>query len=252
MHNRFFIEETIGGHSGNQIVLESITAHVRAFSKKAGDEIKLYDGSGNIYGARILQILKRKTVVELISMESAVRRGAKIHLFLPLLTSHIMDQLIARACELEVGCIFPVITERSINLKSGKEIDFKLSKWNKISMGSMIIAGKAFATSIGRPVSLSGAFRLVENFDAKLIAVPDAPLFLKDFLLSFDLSVENISIAMFIGPEGDFSPDEIDLSRECGLTAVKLSNYIMSTFVASLYAVSNLTCFSLTGNRHAS
>ncbi len=252
MHNRFYIEEKIESLAGSQIVLESLAGHVKAFRKKTGDEIKLYDGSGNVLSAKIVKISKKNVGVELLSKETHSGNNTKIFLFLPLITSHIMDQLIARICEMEVSGIFPVITERSINLKNEKEINFKLSKWDKISKGAMVLAGKNFSTVINRPVVLPDAFKMTENFNSKLIASPSASLFLKDFLLAFDFNVKNISISIFIGPEGGFSAFEINLSKEYGFTPVKLSNNIMSTFVSSIYLVSNLVNFAFSVSDYAS
>ena len=127
MHNRFYIEEKIESYPGKEIVLESISAHVKAFRKKIGDEIRLYDGFGTVYSAKIVKISKKNINIELISSNKYSEDNIKIYLFLPLITSHIMDQLIARVCELGVSNIFPVITERSIKLKSEKEIK-KISK----------------------------------------------------------------------------------------------------------------------------
>jgi len=252
MHNRFYIEEKIESQSGKEVVLESIAGHIKAFRKKIGDEIKLYDGSGTVYSAKILQIAKKNVNIELVSSKKYLENNIKIYLFLPLITSHVMDQLIARVCELGVSNIVPVITERSIKLKNEKEINSKLSKWDKISRGAMIIAGKNFSTVINKPVGLTSAFKSAENFNAKLIASPDAGLFLKKYLENFDFKKNDILIGVFIGPEGDFSPHELRLSKEYGFTPVKLSNYIMSTFVASIYFVSNLICFAFSDNNYAS
>ncbi len=252
MHNRFYFEEKINGDFKKEIVLESICAHIKAFRKKIGDEIELYDGSGTVYSGKILKIAKKNISIELISSNKFLENATKVYLFLPLITSHVMDQLIARVCELEVDTIFPVITERSIKLKNEKEINSKLSKWNKISRGAMIIAGKKFSTVINEPVELSDAFELSENFNAKLIASPDAGLSLKNYLEAFDFKKECISIGIFIGPEGDFSPSELRLAKELEFTPVKLSNYIMSSFVASIYAISNIICFAFSDNNYAS
>lgn len=249
MHNRFYIEEEVSLYLGKEIALNSITSHIKAFRKKADDEIKLYDGLGNVYFAKIIQISKKSTKVELISKETCTERNAKITLFLPLITSHLMDQLLSRLCEMEISKIFPIVTERSINLKNDKEIDSKLLKWNKISKGACVLAGKSFSTIINKPVSLKDSFGLAANFDIKLIASPNAGIFLKDYLMSTskDFLSKNFSIGLFIGPEGDFSNRELKLSEEFGLIPVKLSNYIMSTFVASIYFASNITCFAFAG-----
>ena len=252
MHNRFYIEEEISPYLEKEIALSSITDHIKAFRKKADDEIRLYDGLGNVYSAKVIQISKKFTKVKLISKETFSEKKTKINLFLPLITSHLMDQLLSRLCEMEISEIFPVITERSINLKDGKEIDNKLLKWNKISKGACVLAGKAFSTIINKPVSLKDSFRLAANFDIKLIASPNAKMFLKDYLMSKDFLSKNFSAGLFIGPEGDFSGQEIKLSGEFGFIPVKLSNYIMSTFVASMYLVSNLICFALQGENYAS
>lgn len=250
MHNRFFIEEKIDNCLGKEIILESITAHIKAFRKKIGEPLLLYDGLGNVYSSKIIKISKKNIGVELLSVKRYSENGIKIFLFLPLITSHIMDQLIARVCELEINGIFPVIAERSVNLKNEKEIRSKLTKWDKIAKGSMVIAGKNFSTAINKPSILTDAFKFAENFDSKLIASPSVNYFLKDYLQTFNFKRNNISIGIFIGPEGDFSSKELRLSREYGFTPVKLSHYIMSTFVASIYFVSNLICFAFSDHNN--
>jgi 16S rRNA (uracil1498-N3)-methyltransferase len=247
MHNRFFIEEKIetdGKISGKKIVLESITSHIKAFRKQTGSKILLYDGAGSVFSAVIIEISKRSAVLELSSVDRYTENGPKVNIFLPLITSHIMDQLIARICELEISAVIPVVTERSIILKNRKEIDSKMSKWDKISKGAMIIAGKNFSTKIKEPETLEYAFKAAENYGVKLIAVPKAELYLKKYLESFDFSKKDISMGIFIGPEGDFSASELELSKKYGLTQVKLTDYVMSTFTASIYSVSNLICYS--------
>ena len=247
MHNRFFIEEKIeadGKILGKKIVLESITSHIKAFRKQAGSKILLYDGAGSVFSAEIIAIGKRSVTLELLSVDRYTEDGHKINIFLPLITSHIMDQLIARICELEICAVIPVITERSITLKNRKEINSKMAKWDKISKGAMIIAGKNFSTEIKEPETLEDAFKATENYGVKLIAAPQADLYLKKYLESFDFSKKDISMGIFIGPEGDFSVSELELSKKYGLTQVKLTDYIMSTFTASIYSVSNLICYS--------
>ncbi len=249
MHNRFFIEEKIetdGKISGKRIVLESITSHIKAFRKQTGSEVMLYDGAGTVFSAVITDISKRSTALELLSLERYTEDGPKINIFLPLITSHVMDRLIARICELEINALIPIVTERSIALKNRKEIDSKMSKWDKISKGAMIIAGKNFSTEVKEPAVLKEAFKSAENFDAKLIAVPNADLPLKKYLETLDSNgknISNISMGIFIGPEGDFSASELELSKKYGFTHVKLTDYIMSAFTASIYSASNLICY---------
>ncbi len=253
MHNRFYTEEDIGPYLGKEIALSSITSHIKAFRKKAGDEIRLYDGIGGVYLAKVIQISKKLTQVELISKETCVEKGVNITLFLPIIASHMFGRLLSRLCEMEISKIYPTITERSIDLsaKGNKEKDNKFLKWNRISKGACILAGKNFSTKIGKPISLRDSFELAENFDVKLIASPDAGIFLKDYLLlskkpSLNQSYpDNFSVGLFVGPEGDFSNSELKLSDKFDITSVKLSNHIMSTFVASIYFVSNIICFTL-------
>ncbi len=246
MHNRFFIEEKIatdGKISGKKIVLESVTSHIKAFRKQPGSKILLYDGAGTVFSAIITDISKRSTILELLSADIFTKDAREINIFLPLITSHVMDQLIARLCELEITSVIPIVTERSIVLKNRKEIDSKMLKWDKISKGAMIIAGKNFSTVIKEPMSLEEAFKSAYKYDVKLIAAPNADLYLKKYLESFDFSKKDISVGIFIGPEGDFSKSELEKSKKYGLTHVKLTSHIMSTFTASIYSVSNIICY---------
>ncbi len=249
MHDRFYIENNLNldEHADKEIEIASITGHLKAFRKKSGDEIRLYDCRGNIYHSVILEISKKYSRLKIFSKEFHAKGALKIHLFLPFIASHLMDRLISRVSELEIASIHPVTTSRSLALKDGAGLAAKMIKWDKISKESCILSGRNYQAKVEMPQSLEDSFKVAGGYDIKLLASPGARVYLKEFLGGLDHKRKVKDIGLFIGPEGDFSPGELKLSEKYGILGIKLSNFIMSTFTASIYFASNIACFFSSG-----
>lgn len=243
MHNRFYVEETLTDALGKETVLNSILNHVKAFRIHINQEIKLYDGSGKIFTGIIKLISKKDIIVEIISFETVQENPVKINLFLPLITSNSMDLMFSKICELNIANIYPIVTKRSIRFK--ENIKNKMERWNKISASACVLAGKSIMTGINAPINFNESLDLCNAYNIKLIAAPAGGIFLTDFLKNYLENESNkitesnsLNAGIFIGPEGDFTSDELDMAKNSGFGIVKLSNHIMSTFTAALFSAS--------------
>jgi 16S rRNA (uracil1498-N3)-methyltransferase len=253
MHNRFYVSDVLSDDLiGNEVDLPAILNHVKALRLESASEIELYDGSGALYNGIISSISKKNIKVKILSIEQFSEKSVKIHLFVPLIASNLMDVMIAKLAELDIYSIYPLITERCVRHIESPNFSSKLDRWKKISASSMILSGRNKMTGIASPVSFKDALSLCTTFDIKFMGAIASNKFLKNYLLedlSFDSRGNNrernnaLEVAMFIGPEGDFSNEELKLAKEKSFTLVKLTNYIMSSFSAAIFSASVLVCF---------
>ena len=257
MHNRFYVNDLSNELIGKEIDLPLILNHVKALRLNNGSEIKLYDGSGILCTGIISFISKKNIKVKILSFEKFTEKLVRIHLFLPIIASNLIDIMLAKICELDIYSVYPLITQRCIRYLDSSDYKSKIDRWKKISSSSMILSGRNQMTKILQPVYFKEALSLCVKFDIKFIGVLSSNKLLKDYLLNH-LSLNNLNnnapqsnesqnnyfnIALFIGPEGDFSDEELKLAEEQSFIPVKLADYVMSSFSAAIFSASVLVCF---------
>ncbi|MCL5673321.1 MAG: RsmE family RNA methyltransferase [Deltaproteobacteria bacterium] len=252
MHNRFYVNDLSNKLIGKEINLPLILNHVKALRLNNGSEIKLYDGSGILCTGIISSISKKNITVKILSFEKFTEKPVRIHLFLPIIASNLMDIMLSKICELDIYSVYPLITSRCIRHLDISDSKGKIDRWKKISASSMILSGRNKMTKISQPVDFKEAFSLCGKFDIKFIGDLSTNELLKDYLLNH-LSLNNLNsnefqnnyfnIALFIGPEGDFSDEELKLAEEQSFIPIKLADYVMSSFSAAIFSASVLVCF---------
>ncbi|MHB1679298.1 MAG: 16S rRNA (uracil(1498)-N(3))-methyltransferase [bacterium] len=253
MHNRFYVNDLSNELIGKEIDLPLILNHVKALRLNNGSEIKLYDGLGTLCTGIISFISKKNIKAKILSFEKFAEKPVRIHLFLPIIASNLMDIMLAKICELDIYSVYPLITQRSIRHLGSSDSKSKIDRWKKISASSMILSGRNKMTAILSPIDFKEALSLCVKFDIKLIGDLSSNKLLKDYLLNY-LSLKNnlnsnefqnnyFNISLFIGPEGDFSDEELKLAKEQSFIPVKLADYVMSSFSAATFSASALVCF---------
>jgi 16S rRNA (uracil1498-N3)-methyltransferase len=252
MHNRFYVNDLSNELIGKEIDLPLILNHVKALRLNNGSEIKLYDGSGILCTGIISSISKKNIKVKILSFEKFTEKPVRIHLFLPIIASNLIDIMLSKICELDIYSVYPLITSRCIRNLNSSDSKSKIDRWKKISASSMILSGRNKMTKILQPIDFKEALSLCVKFDIKFIGDLSSNKLLKDYLLNH-LSLNNLNsnefqnhyfnIALFIGPEGDFSDEELKLAEEQSFTHIKLADYVMSSFSAAIFSASVLVCF---------
>ena len=181
-----------------------IAQHVRVLRLREGDAITLFDGSGGEVPAALTQIGKRDVLATTLA-HIAVERETQLHLTLypSLIANDRFDWLIQKATELGVAAIQPTFTERSQRIPG--DVEKRVEHWRGVAISACEQCGRNLIPNIQPPITLSDA----------LAAAGDQSLILLDADGSMDKSSSpaTSASAVFIGPEGGFSPSELDALR---------------------------------------
>ena len=206
------------------------SAHcVRVLRHRAGDEISVIDGRGTLYRCA-LEIADAKGAEARI-LERIPGFGAHPYLLTmavcPTKNIDRFEWFVEKATEIGVDVIAPVIGERS------ERKVVKTDRLRRLVLSATKQSLKAAMPEVAEPVT-------VRDFIAA--APADA---LKLICYCFD-DVERIPItqvlqpakpvAILIGPEGDFSPEEAALARERGWIPVQLGPSRLRTETAAVTA----------------
>ena len=201
---RFFCGEPIA-QSATFALDARIAQHVRVLRLREGEAITLFDGTGGEVPATLTQIGKRDVLVTTalhIDIERETQRN--VTLYASLIANDRFDWLVQKATELGVKNIQPMFTERSQRIPG--DVEKRAEHWRGVAIAACEQCGRNQIPNIHSPITLSDA----------LAALGDQSLILLDADGSADISSSIIttSNAVFIGPEGGFSPSELDVLRK--------------------------------------
>lgn len=208
------------------------SAHcVRVLRHRAGDAISVIDGRGTLYRCT-LEIADARGA-EAVVTERVPGFGAHpYHLTMAVCPTKNIDRcewFVEKATEIGVDVVAPVIGERS------ERRVLKTERLRRLALSAAKQSLKAALPQIAEPVSVRDFILAAPADTLKLICycfddVPRTPI-------TEVLRPGAERIAVLIGPEGDFSPEEAALARECGWIPVSLGESRLRTETAALTAV---------------
>lgn len=194
---------------------------------QAGDRVFLIDGEGGFYTAEISSAHPKHT--ELLIVESEKEYGKRNHyLHIAVAPTKNIDRFewfLEKATEIGIDEITPIIAERS------ERREVKLERLNKVITSAVKQSLKAYHPRLNQAQKLS-AFLADNHNSQKFIAhcIDDEKVSLKEKINLFG------RYTILIGPEGDFSPVEIDNARVAGFIPVSLGESRLRTETAALEA----------------
>ena len=215
---------------------EGAARHLRVLRPKDGEEVELFDGAGKSRVYRY-DAVRRGLVASAGVVESAKREG--LILFACVTKGSRWDWTIEKATELGVTRIVPVISERTIVRIGKEERALKRERWMRIAEDAARQSDAKWLPEIDEAVDFCGALEIVKGTRCFVGALtrPMPPTILRA-LGAADLDGEK-PLAMFVGPEGDFTPEELAALLEIA-TPVSFGETILRAETAAIYGVSIL------------
>jgi 16S rRNA (uracil1498-N3)-methyltransferase len=214
------------------ILIQDSSKHlVNVLRKKEGSLIELFDGKGSSCTAEIISSQKKRVKVKLVEeLVFQDRKGIKISLGQSLIKTEPFSFSIQKATELGVASISPLYTERTvIKLKSNSTKSRKV-RWQSIATHACQQCGENWLPEINEIQRLEDWAQAVKA-KHKIVLYPNAETKLSS--LTFDDSV-----AIAVGPEGDFTDSEINLLTEKDFLPVKLGERVLRADTAVISVVS--------------
>ena len=213
--------------------------HIRKVLRlKAGDEILVFDGSGKEFEGTIVEEGRSSVTVKIQGIFSSKGDSPlEVTLAQSLLKGEKMDYLIQKATELGVKEIIPFFSSRSVPLLEKSRRPNRHHRWEKIAVEASKQCGRRVVSKIESLQDYSGMLRAASTDHLRLILWEGGGIKLKEVL---EKSGEKTKIFFVIGPEGGFSPDEVDKAKRAGFVAVTLGKRILRAETASLCLLSIL------------
>jgi 16S rRNA (uracil1498-N3)-methyltransferase len=217
---------------GIQILPTELAHHLaNVLRMQVGNTFAIANGVGQHGVATVQEISKKQTVVKISEIQTANNDKLNINLAISFTkNASRMEWLLEKITEIGVYNIYPIITERT------EKNHFKQERFQKILESAMCQSMQYFLPVLHEPMLFS---KLVESnwHTNNLIAhcIDDAA---KQSITHFADNTKNTLVC--IGPEGDFTPKEIELSLAKNFRAVSLGNTRLRTETAGMVAITLL------------
>ncbi len=200
---------------------------------RPGEIIDLVDERQARYRAELDEIATHRIVAKILQKdENALKPAWSVTLAQAVLKGDKMDWVIQKATELGAGVIVPVVTERTIARPRAERKPHQQDRWRKIAKEAAQQCGRRDIPDVLPVVSMD---ELLKN-------PPEAALKLVPWETEQDRSLKSVlrslkekqPIAILIGPEGGFSPREIEKARKAGWISVSLGPRILRAETAGM------------------
>ena len=229
--NRFYVPF----HAGlKDLWIDSSESHhiIHVKRLKIGDNIIVFNGTGDEFEAEIEDIEDNRVKARInqqrtISKENLV--GIDIAFAIPKgKRSHL---LIQKCAELGVHKLIPINYARSV-VKLKDDCSVKIEKWQKIAIEASKQCGRNTITEIGNVVNFDNILNTVDSYDLPLFACSQSDSDnLKNTLQEHP---KPNNILSFIGPEGGFTSNEIEMAKKAGCKFVSLGSQILRIETAAI------------------
>ena len=211
---------------------------------KAGDTVVAFDGKGAEWICELKAADKRTAVLGVRFAQKAKPLPYRITLGQALPKGSGMDSIVRKATEIGTSRIIPLESERTqVHLDSDRS-DKKIEKWQTAALEAAKQCGNPWLPEISPVEKASSFIETAKGYDLKLIAsLQPGAKSLKSILSAFQLTNGKTpkNVLWLVGPEGDFTPAEMSLSKTFGFEPVTLGPLVLRCETAAVYALSVLS-----------
>lgn len=200
---------------------------------KTGEEISVSNGQdGKEYRCGIVSLEENRVVCQLrFIKEESVELPVKVYLFQGLPKADKMELIIQKAVELGVYEVIPVAARRCVVKLDEKKAKSKTARWQGIAEAAAKQSKRGIIPRVTEILSFTQAVKRAADMDVKLIPYELAQGMDKTKELLGGLTAGQ-SVAVFIGPEGGFEEQEVQLAVDNGIVPITLGKRILRTETA--------------------
>lgn len=196
---------------------------------KEGDKAELLDGAGTSFLAEFIRISSREAELKIFERNQLYKMPYRLHIAIaPTKMMERFEWFLEKAVEIGVSEITPLITSRT------ERKVVKMQRMQKITQSALKQSRTAILPKLNNDISFTDFVKQTQfgdGFIAHCLPSPKEPLI---------KVARGSDITVLIGPEGDFSPEEISLALAGGYLAVSLGESRLRAETAGIVVCSQV------------
>lgn len=236
MH-QFFVEDHQVGKDFITITGKDVH-HIRNVLRMSqGEVVRISSTGGRNYRCRVLEVADEFVQMDILDSEvSGTELSGRILLFQGLPKGERMEYIIQKTVELGVTEIIPVAMRYCVVKLEGSRAGKKISRWQTIAENAAKQSKRSVIPKIHPVMSFPEAAACASGCDRCLVPYENER--------GMEATREALSslrgaksVSLFIGPEGGFAPEEIEILRR-DMQVISLGRRILRTDTAAITSVS--------------
>jgi 16S rRNA (uracil1498-N3)-methyltransferase len=225
------------------LVLPEREAHhaLQVLRLRPGERVAVLDGAGHEFLCEIERCNRHEAALKLLEKRTTPAPPCRITLLQAIPKGKTFEEIIQKATELGAARIVPLLTERVVVRLSGKEAAQKTAKWQGVAIEAIKQCGAAWLPEVTAPITPAEFLARREEVDLSLVGSLQADSrHPRGYFQAFHEEHGRLprSVGIWIGPEGDFSPGELDAIKAGGAEPITLGPLVLRTDTAATYCLS--------------
>jgi 16S rRNA (uracil1498-N3)-methyltransferase len=205
---------------------------------KPGEPAEVFDDKGNEYSVKLDNISEKHAEFVVQEIKSKLKSSkVQIAVACAIPKKSKIDDIIDRLTQLGVDRIIPLMTARVIVKMDKAKESARQGRWAKIALAASKQSQRNTVTAIDPVTDFVELIKRSKEFDLKLIpTLAGGRRSIKSVLTAATVK----SVLVLIGPEGDFTPEEVALAERSGFVPVTFGDLVFRVETACLYIASVL------------
>ncbi|MFA5093434.1 MAG: RsmE family RNA methyltransferase [Candidatus Omnitrophota bacterium] len=204
---------------------------------KPKEVVGLFDSLSNEYIALVAEVKEDLVKFEIKEKKLAQKSGVELTVACAIPKNVKMDDIVDKLTQIGVACIIPLETQRVVvKLDQAKKLE-KQQRWEKISLSAIKQSQRNQFVEIKPVTKFKDLIFKLGEYDLKLIpTLADNRQTLKSIFNDLGQNIK--SAIVLIGPEGDFTPEEVLLAKSAGFIPVDLGPGVLRVDTAAIAVAS--------------
>jgi 16S rRNA (uracil1498-N3)-methyltransferase len=230
---------------GSRLLLTGREAHHAAhvLRIRAGETVTVLDGAGNHFSCAVAQVARGEVTLEIDDVRRFPPPPAQITLLQAIPKGKTFELIVQKATELGAARIVPLLTERVVRQISGERAGEKSEKWQMVAVEAVKQCGAAWLPIVEPPTTPAGFLARSTPFELPLVAsLQPGSKHPRAYFDNFRAKHQRnpATACVWIGPEGDFTPEEVHAMEAGGCLPITLGPLVLRTDTAANYCLSFL------------
>lgn len=250
MH-RFYVSSPAPCGDTLQLAGREVHHAVQVLRLRVDERVLVLDGAGQELSCAVRSSDRHSLSLAVLERKSVPAPPCSITLLQAIPKGKIIEGIIQKATELGVSRIVPLLSERVVTQLDSDDAEAKAEKWQAVAIEAIKQCGNAWLPRVEAPVALPAFLQRGEKTELSLVAcLENGSRPTRDCFQEF--SGRHLrpprSVAVWIGPEGDFSASEYHAIKSSGAQPITFGPLVLRVETAAICALAMINS-ELQGHR---
>jgi len=242
MHRFYLPPESCAGAT---LRLDGREAHhaLHVLRLKHGELVAVLDGIGNEFMCTVEDVARNAVTLSVSLKNFVPAPPCSVTLLQAVPKGKIIESIIQKAVELGARRIVPILSEHVVTHLDDEDAEKKRDKWQNVAIEAIKQCGAAWLPKVEAPMTIEQFLARKEKFHLSLVgSLQKERRHPREVFREFEARHGRLpqSVGVWVGPEGDFTLDELQAIENSGAQPISLGRLVLRVETAAIYCLSIL------------